>query len=123
MKTNHWIELSRRFYRLLLRLYPQAYRASYESEMFRLFSDQCREAYEQQGKLGILLLWPRTLVDVGITATREHLTDPRAKLGLLEAEPNAPLPWKGVLLVLIPGLIFFIGQVVELTSSKDWFFL
>jgi hypothetical protein len=42
---------------------------------------------------------------------------------LLEAGPNIPLPWKGVLLVLIPGLIFFISQIVQLTSTKDWFFI
>jgi hypothetical protein len=44
-------------------------------------------------------------------------------MGLLEAAPNAPLPWKGVLLVLIPGLVFFVSQVEQVTSNKDWFFL
>ena len=123
MKTNRWIELSQRFYRQLLHLYPQTYRATYEMEMFRVFTDQCRDAYKQRGKFGILSLWPCILIDVGITATLEHITDPRAKLGLLEVKPDAPLPWKGVLLVLIPGLVFFISQVAQVTSSKDWFFL
>jgi hypothetical protein len=124
MKINRWIVLSLRFYSKLLHLYPQAYRVTYEMEMLRVFKNQCREAYQQQGSLGILLLWPRILVDVGITVVREHISDPHAKVGLLDAMPNTPLPWKGVLLVLIPGLIFFVSQIVQLTSvTRDWFFL
>ncbi len=123
MERNRWIEWSRHFYSSLLHLYPGAYRAVYEMEMFRVFSDQCRDAYKESGGRGILSLWPRTLVDVGTTAIREHLTDPQARLGLLEAMPNAPLPWKGVFLVLVPGLVFFVSQVVELTSTRDWFFM
>lgn len=123
MKTNGWVVSSQRLYRRLLHLYPQTYRANYELEMFHVFTDQCREVYKRRGKLGILSLWSRTLVDVGVTVVREHLSDPRAKVGLLEAVPNAPLPWKGVLLVLIPGLIFFISQIEQVTSNNDWFFL
>ncbi len=122
MKTNRWIELSQRFYRQLLRLYPQAHRTTYETEMFRFFTSQCREAYQQRGRLGILLLWLRTFVDVGKTVVIEHISDPNARAGLLEAAPNAPLPWKGVFLVLIPGLVFFISQVAQVTTDKDWFF-
>jgi hypothetical protein len=123
MKTNRWIELSKRLYRLLLCLYPKAYRATYEMEMLHVFADQCRDAYKQRGPLGILLLWPHVLIDLVVTAITEHFTDPQARVGLLEAIPNTPLPWKGVLLVLIPGLIFFVSQIAQLTSTKDWFFL
>ncbi len=123
MKMNGWIASSQQVYRWLLQLYPQGYRTTYELEMFHLFTDQCREAYKQHGKPGILFLWSRTLIDIGVSVVREHLSDPNSKVGLLEAAPNAPLPWKGVLLVLIPGLIFFISQVDQVTSGNDWFFL
>ena len=123
METNKWVASSQHLYRWLLHLYPKTYRTVYESEMFHLFTDQCREAYKQRGRLGILFLWFRTLIDLGITVIREHLIDPHSKIGLLEAVPNEPLPWKGVLLVLIPGLIFFISQVEQVTSSNDWFFI
>ena len=123
MKSNRWIELSQRFYRRLLHLYPQAYRTIYEDEMARFFTSECREANQLRGRLGILLLWLRTFVDVGKTVLIEHLSDPNAKVGILEAMPNAPLPWKGVFLVLIPGLIFFISQIMQLASDKDWFFI
>ncbi|CAG1014581.1 hypothetical protein ANAEL_05019 [Anaerolineales bacterium] len=123
MKTNHWIESSQRFYRRLLRLYPRTHRAEYETEMFNVFTDQCRDAHNRQGWRGIALLWPRILADTCVAAVREHITDPQAKVGLLEAAPNKPLPWKGVLLVLIPGLIFFVSQIAQVTTDKDWFFL
>jgi hypothetical protein len=123
MKTNGRVALSQRLYRWLLHLYPQAYRTTYESEMFHVFTDQCREACAQRGRPAMPSLWLRTLVDVGVTVIREHLSDPQAKVGLLAPMPNAPLPWKGVLLVLIPGLIFFVSQIELVTPSKDWFFL
>jgi hypothetical protein len=123
MKTNRWIALSQHLYGWLLRLYPQAHRTAYASEMFHVFTDQCREAYARRGRLAMLSLWWRTLMDVGVTAVREHLSDPQARVGLLDPMPNAPLPWKGVLLVSIPGLIFFVGQIEQVTSGNDWFFL
>lgn len=123
MKTNEWVASSQRLYRWLLQLYPHGYRATYEEQMFHLFTDQCREVSKQQGSSGRLFLWLRTLMDLGTTVVREHLSDPNAKVGLLEAAPNKPLPWKGVLLVLIPGLIFFVSQIEQVTSNNDWFFL
>ena len=123
MNTNPWIQLSLHFYRQLLHLYPQVYRATYEMEMLRVFKNQCQEAYQQHGSFGLFLLWSRTLVDLSVTVIYEHLSDPRATVGLLDVMPNTQLPWKGVLLVLIPGLIFFVSQVVQVTSTRDWFFL
>jgi hypothetical protein len=96
---------------------------TYETEMFNLFTDQCREVYKGRGRFGIVSLWLRTLSDVVVTVIREHLSDPHAKVGLLDAAPHAPLPWKGVMLVLIPGLIFFVSQIEQVTSSHDWFFM
>src|SRR4030042_4276358 len=40
----------------------------------------------------------------------------------MEGVPHSPLPWKGVALVMIPGLVFFIGQIGQL-AGEDWFFL
>ncbi|HMB21811.1 MAG TPA: hypothetical protein VKP08_03215, partial [Anaerolineales bacterium] len=123
MKTNEWVASSQRLYRWLLHLYPQGYRSNYEEEMFHLFTDQCREVSKQQSSSGRLFFWLRTLADFGVTVVREHLSDPNARAGLLDAAPNKPLPWKGVLLVLIPGLIFFVSQIEQVTSNNDWFFI
>ncbi len=122
MPTNLWVERSQRLYRRLLRLYPQAHRTTYAAAMDQLFADQCRAAYGQQGRLGVLKLWWRTLGDASVTIPAEHLADPQARLGLLEALPGVQLPWKGVALVLIPGLVFFVCQMAQL-SGEDWFYI
>lgn len=122
MKNHRWIEISRRVYARLLNLYPKEHRSEYGADMLQVFTDQCRSASQAGNGLGFIALWMRTLIDLGINVLREQFTSPHVWQGLLEAAPNAPLPWKGVTLVLIPGLIFFISQVAQLTG-KDWFFL
>ena len=122
MTTNPWIETSRKIYAALLILYPQEHRAEFGEPMRQVFRDQCRTAYEQRGRFGILLLWLRTLPDLGYTALLEHVTSPRATWGLMEPVPNAPLPWKGVFLILLPGLVFFVGQIAQLTG-QNWYLL
>jgi hypothetical protein len=90
--------------------------------MLQVFTDQCRAANQARTGLAFLALWIRTLIDLGINVVREHLTSPQGGLGGLENGPIQPLPWKGVALVLLPGLIFFASQVAQLTG-QDWFFL
>jgi hypothetical protein len=122
MKNNRCIELSRWVYTRLLTLYPKEHHDVYGADMLQVFTDQCRSVAITRNRLGFLTLWLRTLIDLGINAFREHMTSPHLSQGLLEALPNSPLPWKGVVLVLIPGLIFFVSQIVQLTG-EDWFFL
>lgn len=121
MKRNRWVETSRRMYTFLLRFYPEDHRNEFGDSMLQVFTDQCRSAYGERGIWGLLILWLRTLLDVGVTSVVEHITSPRAGWGLLEAVPGAPLPWKGVMLVLIPGLVFFVSQIAQL-RGEDWFF-
>lgn len=121
MKPNRWIDASRRLYAHLLNLYPKEHRAEYGPSMQQVFYDQCRAAYAKSSFGGLLLLWPRILLDLITSSLREHLAVPDVTAGLLEAPPNRPLPWKGVALVIIPGLVFLICQIGQLTG-KDWFF-
>ena len=122
METKRWINISRRVYARLLYLYPAGHRAEYGADMLQVFTDQCRTANQAHTGLAFLVLWARTLIDLGINVVREHFTSPQGGLGGLENGPIQPLPWKGVALVLAPGLIFFGSQVAQLTG-QDWFFL
>jgi hypothetical protein len=121
MKSNRWIEISRRVYAHLLYLYPQEHRLEYGPLMLQAFADQCLAA-SRAGAWGLVALWFRTLADLGISALREQVASPRTSWGLLESVPNEPLPWKGVALVLVPGLVFFVAQVGQLTG-QTWFLL
>jgi hypothetical protein len=101
-------------------LYPQEFRAEYGPSMLQLFADQCRSAGQENGAWGMAWLWFRTLMDLTLSVLREHITSPNATGGLLEAVPDKPLPWKGVAIILIPCLVFFVGQVGQL-AGQDWF--
>jgi len=120
MTTNRWIESSRRIFSRLLTLYPREYRSDFSDAMLQVFTDQCRDAYQQNGGLGIVLLWLRVLPDLGYTAVVEHLSTPRASWGLMEPVPDEPLPWKGVLLILFPGLVYLISQIAQL-NGETWY--
>ena len=121
MKPNRWIETSRAVYARLLNLYPLAHRNEYGQAMLQLFVDQCRSAADRRGGWGLATLWFRTLFDLGTSVLSEHLSAPGAQSGLLDAIPDRPLPWKGVALVLVPGLILFASQVAQMTG-ENWFF-
>jgi hypothetical protein len=120
MATNRWIENSRKIYTALLSLYPTEHRNDYAIAMQQVFTDQCRSAYQKKGALGITLLWLRILPDLGYTALLEQVTSSRAGWGLMEPVPNAPLPWKGVFLILLPGLVYLVSQVAQLTG-QPWY--
>ncbi|NMB90824.1 MAG: hypothetical protein GYA17_20885 [Chloroflexi bacterium] len=121
MVNDGFVKTSRRVFAALLKLYPRQHRDEYGADMLQLFTDQCKEAAGLHPPLYRIALWLRTLGDLFVNAIKEHASLPSAGLGLLEAPPNAPLPWKGVALVLLPGLIFFAGQVGQLTGL-DWFY-
>jgi hypothetical protein len=116
------MDLSRRLYSNLLKLYPRDFSDEFAIEMLQLFTDQCRSAVREGGTRGLIPLWLRTISDLLASLFREHLASPRGTLGLLEAVPGKPLPWKGVILVMIPGIVFMVGQIGQL-AGEDWFFL
>ncbi len=121
MQSTKKLTLSRRVYARLLYLFPQEHREEYGPSMQQLFSDQLHEAEGAGGK-SVFALWLRTLRDLGVSAVKEQFSSPHLTAGLFEAVPNKPLPWKGVALVLVPGLVFFIAQLGQL-SGQDWFYL
>jgi hypothetical protein len=120
MKTTHWLMNSRSLYATLLNLYPREYRETYAVPMMQVFTDQCLSAYQEHGFWGIIRFWLRIIPDLGYTALLEHFTAPTARWGLMEPVANAPLPWKGVILILLPGLVYLVSQIAQLTGSP-WY--
>ncbi|HJR58508.1 MAG TPA: ABC transporter permease, partial [Vicinamibacterales bacterium] len=59
-----------RLYRLLLRLYPAAFRYEYGEELCRIFA---RRRLDAAGPLPVLALWIAAVVDIAANATRVHL--------------------------------------------------
>jgi hypothetical protein len=117
MKQNNLVESSRRFYARLINLYPKVHVAEYGDAMVQVFTDQCREASQKQGFLGLSILWLRTIIDLGKTAVDEHLQARGARIGL---PVISPLPWKDVWLVLLPGLVILIIYAVMLVDKYNY---
>jgi hypothetical protein len=63
---------SERVYRALMRAYPEEVRRRYEEEMVRYFGDLCREERMSSGRIGVTLLWARTLPELLFTALEER---------------------------------------------------
>jgi len=62
-------------FRLLLKLYPQRFRAEYGDVMKQLFHDRMNA---ETGFLGRLHLWADLLTDLAISVPRAHQRSPRA---------------------------------------------
>jgi len=78
-------------YRALLYVYPAAHRREYGPCMAQLFRDLCRDAVQEDGVLGLVWLWVRTLLDTVRTALVEHADDreqTRGTRGLVPALGN-----------------------------------
>lgn len=75
MKTpERDVSSSRRVYALLLAAYPREFRRAYGREMALVFADRCREqARAGRGAAALARLWGEALLDLLVSAPREHL--------------------------------------------------
>ena len=67
------LAVSEKVFRRLLAAYPQAHREDYGAAMVQLFRDQCRDAWHESRRWGLVKLWLRVLPDVVGTSFAEHL--------------------------------------------------
>jgi hypothetical protein len=70
--TPRLVELSIRFYRLLLAAYPAAFRREYGDAMMQLFRDTALDGYRRRGLRGLAVVWLRTLADFAVSVVRQH---------------------------------------------------
>lgn len=70
MKIN--AGLSCRVYKLLLNAYPSAFRREYGQQMQQVFRDCYRDEARRNSHFAIAGYWVRTLLDLVLTAAREH---------------------------------------------------
>ena len=71
------VGLADRAYRILLHLYPRAFRERFGDEMTELFQAR-RRAAASRGTWGSVELWARTALDTMRSVSRERLPDPAA---------------------------------------------
>ncbi|HKG12374.1 MAG TPA: hypothetical protein VKB12_03515 [Pyrinomonadaceae bacterium] len=74
---------SRRAYAVLLAAYPREFRREYGREMALVFDDRCRER-STGGAAALARLWGEALLDLALTAPREHLERLRGGGGVMK---------------------------------------
>jgi predicted permease len=77
-------------YRALLRLYPKSFRAQFGDEMVNLFADRLHVARRDAGVRGWLARWARTLPDILISASGEHLAERKARRARSQTTSSYP---------------------------------
>ena len=80
--------LPQEIYGRLLLAYPRAHRTEYGAAMAQLFRDQCRDAWNDSGKWGLLKLWLRVLPDLVSTSILERLAAMKGKKSMNDKLAN-----------------------------------
>jgi hypothetical protein len=119
------LSASERIYRLLLVVYPPAYRREYGPLMIQAYRDLCRNSYRQRGILGLVSLWSRLLADLVTSAIRQHLDALREGGGLMTKKEHflaiiaATMP---LVLWLVLGLVNprFVRRMFVNASAQPW---
>jgi hypothetical protein len=75
-RSNRFVAISVRAYRILLATYPAAFRERYGPEMAQVFRTSCRLAYLASGASGVVRLWPAILWDWVGSAAWEWFSRP-----------------------------------------------
>ena len=75
--TDDIVATSDRIYRLILNVYPRAFRDEYGEEMAQAMRDQVRDAWAERRVVGVAALWLKVLLDTTRSAFTEHLKQGR----------------------------------------------
>lgn len=119
------LSASERSYRLLLFVYPPAYRREYGPLMAQAYRDLCRESYRQRGIVGLISLWFRLLADLATSAFRQHLDALQAGGSIMTKKEHflaivaATVP---LVLWLVLGVVNprFVSRMFVNSSAQPW---
>jgi hypothetical protein len=67
------VATSDRIYRLILNVYPRAFRDEYGEEMAQAMRDQVRDVWAERRVVGVTAVWLKVLLDTAGSASTEHL--------------------------------------------------
>ena len=89
---------SERLYRVLLVAYPEEFRRQYSEQLVQAFGDLYRKELEQRGRIGLIVLWLRTLSDLAASVFS-------GRSGFLVSSPS---------LIRLGGAAFVLGGILYL---------
>ncbi len=71
-RTPRSVAATLHVYRLLLGLYPRAFRVGYGADVLQVFRQCCGDAYRERGPLGVARLWLPAIVDLFLGAVADY---------------------------------------------------
>jgi hypothetical protein len=102
---------------MFLFAYPREFRHEYGREMEQLFGDCYRAEKKNRGRLGVGVLWVRTLVDLVRAAPREHLENLGKDHAIMKNLGKNALAFLGsIALIVIAFLLLTYGRKHEVSS-------
>lgn len=117
--TEDIVARSDRVYRLILHVYPRAFRDEYGEEMARTMRDQVRDASSTRRTAGVITVWLKVLLDTARSAFTEHLKQGRrlsfSRRGLGYGLATAI----GFPLALV-SFVAWSGELVGFETAKNW---
>jgi hypothetical protein len=115
------IRYSLKIYQMLLIAYPAKFNQEYGPEMLQVFQDCCLDAFDRSRSIGMLKLWPITLLDFVQSVLSEHMQkEIQMKKG--EKEEITRLGGWALMLGGITFFLLFLGMYLENNgnASFDW---
>jgi hypothetical protein len=102
-------------YRLLLNLYPREHRKKYGHWMEQVFRDCVRDAYANEGRIGVMLYWLPVLLDMAKTVYEE-----RQEKGFTMSKENF-VQWHPAFMML-GGILLALAGYSQLQPDDHWQF-
>jgi len=101
--SPHFVDLSVRIYRLLMRVYPVSFRREYGCEMIQVFREVMTDSTQRHGTAGLMTTWFRVFGDLVRSAFLEHLLEIQGRW-----EMSASPGWIAKLLAILSVACFWV---------------
>lgn len=116
------IRLSEQIYDFFLRLYPFSYRKEFGGEMKYVYSQSIKDAYSENGEIGIVKFWVISLIDGIKSLFSEHLENGKGG-GSMKAKSTDILMQNKIFvyIAMVTGLILTFPLIaMQFSNEVDW---
>lgn len=113
------IQQSERVYDFLLKFYPKNYRYEFEEEMKYVFSESLKDTYFENGVVGIIHLWLRTIIDAIQSLLIQHIENQKGS-SFMKKNTDFLMQNKAILWVAIGTGLLLLIPLIGMLVTDDW---
>jgi hypothetical protein len=114
------IQQSERVYDFLLKFYPKNYRYEFEEEMKYVFSESLKDTYFENGVIGIINLWLRTMIDAIQSLLIQHIENQKGNNLMKTKNTDFLMQNKAILWVAIGTGLLLLIPLIGMLVTDDW---